>query len=773
MILYFSNAHNAINIKQPWRGDSMPSDQKALDYHEYPSAGKIEVVPKKPLNTAQDLSLAYTPGVALPSLEIAKNPGDAYKYTSKGNLVAVISNGTAVLGLGDIGAHAAKPVMEGKGCLFKKFADIDVFDIELNTKDPDELIRAVEMMEPTFGGINLEDIKAPECFYIEEQLKKKLSIPVMHDDQHGTAIITGAALLNALKIAKKRIEDIRVVVVGAGAAGIACAKFYIQLGVQKKSLLMVDRSGVIYKGRKDAESNKYKEEFAVDTKVRTLAEALKGADVFLGVSKKGILTKEMILSMNKDPIVFALANPDPEIEYEEAVSARKDLIMATGRSDYPNQVNNVLGFPFIFRGALDVHAMAINEEMKRAAAMALAKLAQEDVPEEVSKAYGGQNFTFGKEYLIPKPFDPRVLYYVAPAVAKAAMESKVARKKIDTIEYRTQLQLKVNRTKRFMQIIFGKAKAIHLQKPVQIVFADGASDRILRACEALEEEQLAMPVVLGNEDEVQAKMEELNLHLRYTTIIDPKESPIRRLMAENFAKDKKMNAQQALKMLEDPNLFGAMMVKQKLADGFLTGVRAPYSQAIRPVLSVLKPMKGVSRASGLYVMALESRLLFFADTTVQIEPSEKELAEIALNAAKVARYFNIEPKIAMLSFANKGTTKDPHVVKIEKAKQLVKKKDKKVVIDGPMQIDAAVDEKFARIFLNDSRIVGDANVLIFPSLEAGNIGYKLLQRLCNVRAIGPVLMGMEQAANIISQSSSVDDIVNLAAITIVQSREEL
>ncbi|HDK35335.1 MAG TPA: NADP-dependent malic enzyme, partial [Bacteroidetes bacterium] len=644
--------------------------EDALEYHSKGRKGKIEVVNTKPCNTQRDLSMAYTPGVAIPCLEIKKNPQDVFEYTAKGNLVAVVSNGTAVLGLGDIGPEAGKPVMEGKGILFKRFADVDVFDIEVNSHSPDDIIKLCELIEPTFGGINLEDIKAPECFYIEETLKKRLNIPVFHDDQHGTAIISGAALLNALELTGKAIEDIVVVVNGAGAAGIACAKFYIQLGVRKKNIIMCDSKGVVYKGRTNG-MNPYKAEFEIETEKRTLGDAMVDADVFMGVSVANVVTKEMVRSMAEKPIILAMANPDPEISYEDAKEARSDVIMATGRSDYPNQVNNVLGFPFIFRGALDVRAKGINEKMKIAAAHALANLAKEDVPDSVIKAYGGKPITFGPDYIIPKPLDPRVLLWEAPAVAKAAMETGVARIQIDLDKYKERLTALLGRSHEIMRIILNKAKL----SPRRIVYPEGEEEKILRAAQILVDENIAKPVLLGREKVIREKAKELHLELRGVEIVDPWHYPkLDDYVQELYKLRQRRGATlvEAKELMRDKTYFGSMMVRQGDVDGLISGLTKHYPATIRPALQIIGVRDDMTRVSGLYIIIGPKDIYFFADTTVNIDPSAEELAEIAICCSEIAKRFDVEPRVAMLSFSNFGSTKHPHSEKMARAVDIIK-----------------------------------------------------------------------------------------------------
>ena len=719
-------------------------DEEVFDYHANPRPGKLEVVTAKPCLTQRDLSLAYTPGVARPCLAIEREPEAAYKYTGKGNLVAVVSNGTAVLGLGNIGPLAAKPVMEGKATLFKRFADIDVFDIELNASDPDEVIRVVRALEPTFGGINLEDIKAPECFYIEETLRRELSIPVFHDDQHGTAIISSAALLNALEITGKRIDEVRVVFSGAGAAGIACAEMYVALGVKRENVLLVDTVGVVYSGRTE-KMNPYKARFAAETDRRSLADALRGADVFVGVSAADILTPAMLTSMAARPIVFAMANPDPEIAYELALQTRSDVIMATGRSDYPNQVNNVLGFPFIFRGALDVRARTINDEMKLAAAQALAALAKEDVPESVLKAYGLQSLRFGPEYLIPKAFDPRVLLWLAPAVAKAAMDSGVAQRPLADLDaYRDSLERIIGRSREVIRLVVHKAQA-HRQH--RIVYPEGDREIILRAARAVADQNIAQPVLLGRPDVIRRRAESLGVDIDDLTIIDMNHAPHLDVYAAalyRLRERKGMTPSRAMQLMADPTYYGLMMVREMAADGFVGGFDKPYPDTIRPALQIIGLRDGTSRVSAVQLMILKDRLFFCADTMVNIEPTAEELADIACAAADTARFFDIEPRIAVLGFSSFGSVPHPTSQKAAHAVDLVRIRRPDLVIDGEMHLDPAVVREIAAENYPHSRIQGDANVLIFPDLAAGNIGYKLLQRLGRAESIGPILMGMKR-----------------------------
>jgi malate dehydrogenase (oxaloacetate-decarboxylating)(NADP+) len=744
----------------------------SLDYHSSGRPGKIEVISSKSCRTERDLSLAYSPGVAEPCKAIYKDPSAAYKYTSKGNLVAVISNGTAVLGLGNLGALASKPVMEGKGVLFKRFADIDVYDIELDTENADEFIRAVQLLEPTFGGINLEDIKAPECFYIEQKLRETMKIPVFHDDQHGTAIISGAAFLNAVLLVDKNIEDMKVVFSGGGAAAIACARLYKSLGVLPKNLLMCDSQGVIHDKRGDL--NEFKKEFAIPSDRRTLEDAMKGADAFIGLSVKGAVTPKMVASMAKDPIVFAMANPDPEIGYDEACAVRKDIIMATGRSDFPNQVNNVLGFPFIFRGALDVRASTINEEMKIAAVQALAKLAQQEVPDIVSQAYGGQRFKFGREYIIPKPFDRRALLWVAPAVAKAAMDSGVAQERVNLDEYVARLEKRLGVRQSFVRSIKDSIERPSTKGGVQlpkIVFPEGGHPKILRACEIMMEEEICIPILLGNRERIVEAIEKQALaNLRAAQIITPSRDARREAYANEFwhlRERKGISRDQAYSLMKNENYYGSMMVKMGHADGLLSGITQSYRDTIRPFLQVVGTRKGM-KISGVYMMLFKERVIFFADTTVNIEPNASDLADIAICAAEEARFFNIEPKVAMLSFSNFGGHAHPFTEKVREAVRLVKLRRPDIIVDGEMQADTAVDPQIVEEIFPFCEIKGGANVLIFPDLQSANICYKLMQRLGGAEAIGPLLIGINKPINVLQRTADVDEIVNMAAITVLE-----
>jgi malate dehydrogenase (oxaloacetate-decarboxylating)(NADP+) len=746
------------------------SREDALEYHVQGRKGKIQVVPTKPTATQRDLSLAYSPGVAWPCKEIEKDPLLAYQYTAKGNLVGVISNGTAVLGLGNIGALAGKPVMEGKGVLFKRFADIDVFDLEIATEDPEEFIRTVKLLEPTFGGINLEDIKAPDCFEIERRLKAEMSIPVFHDDQHGTAIISGAALLNALEVAGKRIAEVRIVFSGAGAAALACAKLYEKLGARRENLVICDSHGVVYRGRTER-MDPYKAEFAADTEARTLAEALAGADVFIGLSVAGVMTPDMVRSMARDPIVFAMANPDPEIGYEDARAARPDVLVATGRSDYPNQVNNVLGFPFLFRGALDVRATDINDDMELAAVRALAELAREDVPDAVLKAYGLDSLRFGREYLIPKPFDYRVLLRVPPAVARAAMESGVARVPIEDFEaYQRRLEHLISRRLELMRGILDRAR----RSPRRVVFPEGEHDKILRAAKILVEEGIAHPILLARREVIADKLADLDLPESRVTIIHNESSDRFEEYARRFHEIRRRDGvtlQDARKRMRQRNYFGTMMVEAGDADGLISGLTQSYPETIRPALQIIHTRPGVERVSGTYILILQDRMFFLADTTVNIDPNPEELAEIALLTVEFARRFGVVPRVAMLSFSNFGSNNHPAARKVRQAVELVKRREADLEVDGEMQADTAVFEAILEESYPWSRLQGPANVLIFPELQSANIAYKLIWRLANAEAIGPILLGMAKPVHVLQSGLEVSDIVNMAALCVVDAQE--
>ncbi len=742
--------------------------QDALDYHRRGRHGKIEVVATKPCRTQRDLSLAYTPGVAEPCLEIQKSPELGFDYTAKGNLVAVVSNGTAVLGLGNIGALAGKPVMEGKGVLFKRFADIDVFDLEVNSEDPEDVIRFCQLLEPTVGGINLEDIKAPECFEIEETLRRTMSIPVMHDDQHGTAIISGAALLNALEVAGKDIARVRVVFNGAGASGIACAEHYIRLGVKRENLILCDTKGVVYRGREHG-MNPYKARLAADTEARTLAQAVKDADVFVGLSVANCVTPAMVRSMAARPIIFAMANPDPEITYDDAKAARADAIMCTGRSDYPNQVNNVLGFPFIFRGALDVRARTINHEMEVAATQALAALAKEDVPDAVLRAYGVSRLHFGPDYIIPKPFDPRVLIWEPAAVAGAAMESGVARIPLDLDGYRDQLARRLGRTYEVMQSIRHRAQA----QPKKIVFSEGEHEKIIRAACQLVEERIAQPILIGHKAIIDAKLAELELHGFQPKIIEPALEPRFDQYVDEYFKLRQrrgVTRTEARDQMLNPNYFGAMMVHMGDADGFLAGVTQHYPETIRPALEIVKTQPGVRRVSGVYAIVTKQQVYFFTDTTVNIEPTAEDLAEIALLAADVAGTFDFEPRVAMISFSNFGSSTHPLAQKVRLATELVKKRAPEILVDGEMMADTAVTPEILEEDYPFSALKGGANVLVFPDLGSANVAYKLMLRIGGAEGIGPILMGLSKPVHVLQRGASVEEIVNMAAIAVIQSQ---
>ncbi len=750
-------------------------DQEALEYHAQPRPGKVEVISSKDCRTEHSLALAYSPGVAAPCKEIFKDPAKAYEYTTKGNLVAVVTNGTAVLGLGNIGPLAGKPVMEGKGVLFKQFADINVFDIELNTASTEEFITAVKALEPTFGGINLEDIAAPECFIIEETLKKEMDIPVFHDDQHGTAIISAAALINACRISKRELDQIQVVFNGAGAASIACARLFFHLGVKRENLLMCDSQGVIYEGRQKG-MNPYKAEFAVATERRSLADALKGADVFVGLSVAGVMTEEMLMSMAEQPIVFAMANPDPEIDPNLARQLRPDAIVATGRSDYPNQVNNVLGFPFIFRGALDVHARQINEEMKLAAVHAIAELAREDVPESVSAAYSHKSFQFGPDYIIPKPFDPRVLLKVAPAVAKAAMESGVARKPIENFKaYREQLEAKQSFRRGFIRSQINQIKSRGRRRGQdlpRIYFPEGRSSKVLKALNSLIKEKVFQPVLLGYEDQVKSKIKELELdHVGEVPIIHPSRHPKFEAYCQKFYEARRRKGvmwAEAERLMADPNYFASMAVHLGDADGLVTGATQNYADCVKPILQIIGTGK-YKTASGLNIVLFKDKMLFFADTTVNIDPTAEQLANIAIHASRVARYFNVEPRIAMLSFSN-FTARRESPQKMRQAADLVKKRYPDLIVDGEMQADTAVNPDIIERIFPFCEIKGGANILIFPNLDAGNIGYKLVQQLGGGEVLGPFLMGVRKPANVLQRTCTVDDIINTMVLTALEAR---
>ncbi len=749
----------------------MGMDDDAREYHRQDPPGKIEISTTKPTNTQRDLSLAYSPGVAAPCLDIADSAGDAYQYTSKGNLVGVVSNGSAVLGLGDIGAQASKPVMEGKGVLFKRFADIDVFDIELDLESADEIVDTVAPMEPTFGGINLEDIKSPECFEIERRLGEEMDIPVFHDDQHGTAIISGAALLNAVEIADKELEELNIVFSGAGASAIATARFYLSLGATKSNITMCDSSGIIT-SRRDDEINEFKREFARDIPEGDLADAMAGADVFVGLSVGGIVSQEMVQSMADNPIIFAMANPDPEITYEDAKSARDDdVIMATGRSDYPNMVNNVLGFPFIFRGALDVRATDINEEMKRAAAMALAELARQDVPDAVVKAYGDQPLQFGPDYVIPKPLDPRVLFEVAPAVAQAAVDSGVARTEIDIENYTETLEARLGKSREMMRIVLNKAKS----DPKRVALAEGTDEKMIRAAYQLEEEGIAEPVLLGDESEITRIASQLGLSFE-PEVVDPQTQSLDSYADRLYElrRRKGITRGEAADLIErDTNYLGSVMVEMGDADAMLTGLTHHYPSALRPPLQVIGTAEDANYAAGVYLLTFKNRVVFCADTTVNQDPDADVLAEVTKHTAELARSFNIEPRAAMLSYSNFGSVRNEGTAKIRDAvDQLHSDSTVEFPVDGEMQADTAVVEEIIDSTYGFSELDEPANVLIFPNLEAGNIVYKLLQRLGSAEAIGPMLVGMDKPIHVLQRGDEVKDIVNLAGVAVVDAQNQ-
>jgi len=746
--------------------------EDALNYHSCGRPGKIEVIPTKPHSTQQDLSLAYSPGVAEPCLAIKDDHEDVYKYTAKGNLVGVISNGTAVLGLGDIGALEGKPVMEGKGLLFKIFADVDVFDIEVDRKDVDAFVEVVKAIAPTFGGINLEDIKAPECFDIEQRLKEELDIPVFHDDQHGTAIISAAGLLNALELVEKDIREVKVVVNGAGASAISCAKLYISLGVKKENVFMVDSKGPITTSRTDL--NRYKKDFARDTKATTLAEVLVGADVFLGLSVADVLTPEMLKTMAKDPVVFAMANPNPEIAYEKAVEARKDIIFATGRSDYPNQINNVLGFPFIFRGALDVRATGINEEMKRAAVYALANLAKEDVPEAVNKAYKTQNIFFGRDYIIPKPLDPRLIYHVAPAVAKAAMDTGVARKPIkDWDAYKEQLKTRMGIDNRLINEVRTKAR----QDPKRVVFGDAANFKVLKAVQNIIQEGIAKPVLLGEKERIRGLIREYHVDLSDVEVIDPRshEEDERR---ERFAtmlfqkrQRKGMTYEDALGLMYQPHYFGIMMVEAGDADAFLSGFSSKYADVISPAIRITGTNNPLNHIAGMYIVQTKSGPYFFADTTVNIQPEARTIADTTLLVAEAVSHFNIEPVIALVSYSNFGVMKSGSPLRAHEAVSILHKEHPELIVDGEMQMNYALNEKLRANKFPFSKL-GDrkVNTIIFPNLSSGNIAYKMMQEIGGAQVTGPILLGIGKPVHILQMDCPVRQIVDMAAFAVVDAQ---
>ncbi|SDJ29738.1 malate dehydrogenase (oxaloacetate-decarboxylating)(NADP+) [Pedobacter sp. ok626] len=748
--------------------------QDALDYHSQGRPGKIQVIPTKPTNSQRDLALAYSPGVAEPCLSIAENKEDVYKYTAKGNLVAVISNGTAVLGLGNIGPEAGKPVMEGKGLLFKIFADIDVFDLELDTTNVDDFVKIVKALEPTFGGINLEDIKAPECFEIERRLKEEMNIPVMHDDQHGTAIISAAALLNACELQKKKMDKVKIVVNGAGAAAISCSRLYVSLGAKKENIVMCDRSGVIRADRTNLDA--IKAEFATDRKLNTLAEAMKDSDVFIGLSSADCVTEEMLKSMAKNPIVFAMANPNPEIAYELAIKSRKDIIMATGRSDYPNQVNNVLGFPYIFRGALDVRATAINEEMKIAAVRAIAELAKKSVPEAVNMAYDEKNIKFGKEYIIPKPMDMRLMTNVSTAVAKAAIESGVARKVItDWDAYVEELKHRLGMDDAIMRAITSKAKS----DPKRVVFAEADHYKILKAAQIVKDENIAIPILLGNKEVIERIIEESALELEGVTIIDPFKEPELMQKYGKFLYEKRqrrgLTLFEATKLMRDRNYFGASMVEFGEADAMISGLTRNYVSTIKPALQVIGTAPGVNRVAGMYMMMTKKGPVFFGDTTVNVDPTAEELVDLTLLIEQSVSKFNIHPRVALLSYSNFGSNEGVVPEKVRKAVKILHEQHPHIVVDGEMQGNFAMNNELLKDNFPFSRLVdGPANTLIFPNLESGNIAYKLLQELGEAEAIGPILLGLNKPVHIVQLGSSVREIVNMVTLAVldVQGKEQ-
>jgi len=750
----------------------MGLDEDALDYHSSAPPGKIEIATTKPTNTQRDLSLAYSPGVAAPCEAIHETPEDAFKYTARGNLVAVVSDGSAVLGLGDIGPAASKPVMEGKGVLFKRFADIDVFDLELEPESTEAMIDAVRSMGPTFGGINLEDIAAPACFEIERELREQMDIPVFHDDQHGTAIISGAALLNAADIVEKDLEDLEIVFSGAGASAIATAKFYVSLGVRRENITMCDSSGIITEERVEAEGlNKYKGEFARDVAGGDLADAMADADAFVGLSVGGIVDQSMVQSMGDDPIVFAMANPDPEITYEDAKAARDDtVIMATGRSDYPNQVNNVLGFPFIFRGALDVRATEINEEMKVAAARALADLARQDVPDAVVKAYGDQPLQFGPEYIIPKPLDPRVLFEVTPAVAEAAMESGCARRSLDLDEYVERLEARLGKSREMMRVVLNKAKS----DPQRVVLAEGDDEKMIRAAYQLVEQGIAEPVLLGDRGRINAITDTLGLAFE-PEIVDPSEGGLDEYADRLYElrQRKGVTRREADELVTDGNYLGSVMVEMGDADAMLTGLTHHYPSALRPPLQIVGTAPDADYAAGVYMLTFRNRVVFCADTTVNTDPDADVLAEVTRHTADLARRFNVEPRAAMLSYSNFGSvdTQDTRQPR-QAAQQLREDPTVDFPVDGEMQADTAVVEDILNGTYEFSDLDDPANVLVFPSLEAGNIGYKLLQRLGGAEAIGPMLVGMDKPVHVLQRGDEVKDIVNMAGVAVVDAQDE-
>jgi malate dehydrogenase (oxaloacetate-decarboxylating)(NADP+) len=750
--------------------------EQALEYHSKGRPGKIEVVPTKEAKTQRDLSLAYSPGVAEPCLEIVANPENVYKYTAKGNLVAVISNGTAVLGLGDIGPEAGKPVMEGKGVLFKIFADIDVFDIEIDEKDPVKFVEIVKSLQPTFGGINLEDIKAPECFYIEQKLKEQMKIPVMHDDQHGTAIISAAALINALELQKKKIKDVLILVNGAGAAAMACIEIYEALGAKTENVLMFDSKGLIHHNRTDLDERKKR--FAVKRKDISLEDAFKGADVFIGLSKGNVVTKEMIKKMASRPIVFAMANPDPEISWEDATSVRKDIIMATGRSDYPNQVNNVLGFPYIFRGALDVRATSINEEMKLAAVKALAELTKSAVPDIVNMAYNETTIAFGPNYIIPKPLDPRLISTISPAVAKAAMDSGVAQKKIvDWDAYTIELNKRLGIDNQLVRALGSKAR----KDPKRVVFADAENIKILKAAQLAADEGIAIPILLGDPKVINELAESNAVYIEDMQIINPKGDEMnekRKAYGEIYFKKRQrrgVNKYEVSKKMKDRNHFGCMMVECGDADAMISGLSRNYPDTIRPAIQIIGTEEGVSKIAGMYIMLTKKGPLFLADTTVNFNPTASELADITLMVAKEVQSFGITPRIAMLSYSNFGSSDTPEAILVRNARKIVKQKNPSLIVDGEMQGIVAFNKEIIKDSYPFSELAdsGDVNTLIFPNLSSGNIAYNLLQEVGEADAIGPILLGLKKPVHVLQLGSSIRSILNMVMIAVIDAQYKM
>jgi malate dehydrogenase (oxaloacetate-decarboxylating)(NADP+) len=747
----------------------MSDASEALEYHRQFPAGKLEVTPTKPFLTQRDLSLAYSPGVAEPCREIAKDPSTARLYTARGNLVGVVTNGTAVLGLGNIGALAGKPVMEGKAILFKKFADVDAFDIELDTENVDEIIRAVELMAPTFGAINLEDIGAPACFAIEEALRASMPIPVFHDDQHGTAIVSGAAMLNAIELTGKTIDQIRVVYTGAGAAGLACAAFHETLGVKPENRVVCDSRGVIYAGR-DSGMNDYKQRVAIKTDLRTLEEAMDGADVFMGLSGPGTMTAAMLKTMAPDPLVFAMANPDPEIPYDEAKEARPDAIVATGRSDYPNQVNNVLAFPAIFRGALDAHASSINEEMKKAVALTLAEMVREETPDQVLRAYGMDRLRFGPEYILPKPFDPRVVVRAAHAVAAAAVDSGVAGREMDLDAYARELELRLGQSRQAVQVVVMRAAT----DPKRIVFPGGDQPRVLRACRIIADEGIAHPVVIGPQRQIAQQLDELGYGDDFVTIVDPMEFSQRETYAEELfqlRQRKGLTRAEARELLTHRHYLGPMMVRMGDADGLIGGLVHKYADTIRPALQTIGLDAKARLVAGTYMMVFKSELMFFADPVINIDPSAEELAEIALCTAETARSFDVEPRVAMLSFSNFGSSRHPQADKVRQATKIVRDRAPDLMVEGEMQVDLALTPSMLEETYPFAELTGRANVLIFPDLSSANVAYKLTQCLAGAEAVGPILMGFDKPVHLMPSNSTVEQIVQLTAVAVVDAQK--